>query len=68
MAVMGIGNKPSDYTEDDVQIVAYLADIAWELAARRRAEAALQNYSLTLEDEVRARTNELLEAQTKLVR
>lgn len=68
VAVMGIGNKPSDYTEDDVQIVAYLADIAWELAARRRAEAALQNYSLTLEDEVRARTNELLEAQTKLVR
>lgn len=41
VAVIGIGNKPSDYTEKDVQIVSYLADVAWELIEHKKAAEAL---------------------------
>jgi PAS domain S-box-containing protein len=42
VAILGIGNKPQDYTDQDVQAVSYLADIAWETAERKRAEEALR--------------------------
>ncbi len=42
-AILGIGNKPSDYTEKDVEIVSYLADVAWEIAEHKRAEEALKS-------------------------
>ena len=38
VAMLGIGNKPTLYTEKDVEIVSYLADVAWEIAERKRAE------------------------------
>ncbi len=43
MAILGVGNKPSDYTEKDVEIVSYLADIAWEITERKRDEEKLRN-------------------------
>ncbi len=42
VAVLAVGNKPEDYTEHDVEIVASLADLAWDIAARKRAEVALR--------------------------
>ena len=42
VAILGVGNKPSDYTERDVELVTYLADVAWEIAERKRGEEALQ--------------------------
>jgi PAS domain S-box-containing protein len=42
VAVLGIGNKPSDYNDKDVEIVAFLADVAWEMASRKRVESALR--------------------------
>ncbi len=42
MAVVGVGNKATDYTESDVEIVSYLADIAWTIIERKRAEEALR--------------------------
>ena len=42
VAILGIGNKPTDYTEKDVEIVSYLADVAWEIAQRKRTEEALK--------------------------
>jgi PAS domain S-box-containing protein len=36
--VLGVGNKPSDYLPEDVEDVAALADLAWDIAARKRAE------------------------------
>ena len=42
VAVVGVGNKPSDYTDSDVQIVSHLADVAWTIIERKRAEQALQ--------------------------
>jgi len=38
---LGVGNKPIDYTEKDVEIVSFLADVAWELTIRKRAEETL---------------------------
>jgi signal transduction histidine kinase len=42
-AVLGVGNKASGYDEGDVTAVAALADLAWDLAARKRAEEALKS-------------------------
>lgn len=53
VSVLGVGNKPTDYTERDVGVAAYLADLLWELAKRKQAE---QNLS-----ELRARLNLLSE-------
>ena len=41
VAILGVGNKPHDYTEQDVNKVTYLADVAWEIVERKRAEEAL---------------------------
>jgi PAS domain S-box-containing protein len=42
VAIVGVGNKPSDYTDSDVQIVSHLADVAWTIIERKRAEQARQ--------------------------
>ncbi|MBN1303080.1 MAG: PAS domain S-box protein [Anaerolineales bacterium] len=42
VAILGVGNKSTDYTQEDVKIVEYLADIAWEITERKRTEEALQ--------------------------
>jgi two-component system, cell cycle sensor histidine kinase and response regulator CckA len=38
VAVLGVGNKPLDYDDWDVEDVATLADLAWDIAAWKRAE------------------------------
>jgi PAS domain S-box-containing protein len=38
VAILGIGNKPDDYTAQDVELVSYLADVAWEITERKRGE------------------------------
>jgi len=42
VAILGVGNKATDYTDEDVSTVTYLADIAWEIARRKQAEEALR--------------------------
>ncbi len=42
VAVLAVGNKPSNYTAQDVAVVATLADLAWDIADRKRAEEALR--------------------------
>jgi PAS domain S-box-containing protein len=37
VAILGVGNKASAYTADDVSTAAYLADVVWELLERKRA-------------------------------
>jgi PAS domain S-box-containing protein len=41
VAILGIGNKPQDYTEKDIEVVSYLADVAWEIAMRKQTETHL---------------------------
>jgi PAS domain S-box-containing protein len=42
-AILGVGNKPVDYTEKDAETVAYLADVTWEIVMRKRTEQSLVN-------------------------
>ena len=39
VAVLGVGNKGSDYTEEDCEVVSYLADVCWVTAENKRIEA-----------------------------
>ncbi len=40
VAILGVGNKSTDYTGADVHLVGYVADITWEIAERKRIEEA----------------------------
>jgi PAS domain S-box-containing protein len=42
VAILGVGNKSADYTEKDVEIVSYLADMSWHIVERKLAEEALR--------------------------
>jgi len=42
VAILGVGNKATDYDDDDVATVSQFADLAWDLAERTRAEEALR--------------------------
>ncbi len=48
-AVLGVGNKPFDYDEQDVRIVSMLADLAWDIAEAVRAKER----QALLEDQLR---------------
>ena len=41
VAILGVGNKPSDYTDKDVTMVAFIADVAWEVLLRKQAEETI---------------------------
>ena len=42
VAILGVGNKPSDYREEDVERVSTLANLAWDIVMRKQAEEALR--------------------------
>jgi PAS domain S-box-containing protein len=42
VAIIGVGNKPQDYTANDVEVVSTLADFAWDIIEHKRAEDALR--------------------------
>jgi PAS domain S-box-containing protein len=42
VAILGVGNKLADYTEKDAETVDYLADVTWEIVARKREEEVRQ--------------------------
>ena len=41
VAMLGVGNKPDAYTDVDVETVTLLADLAWDIAERRRTQESL---------------------------
>jgi PAS domain S-box-containing protein len=48
VAILGMGNKEAGYTTEDVSTVSYLADMAWEIAERRRLEEEREELQLQL--------------------
>lgn len=38
VAILGVGNKPQNYTEEDIETITTLADLAWDIAERKLAE------------------------------
>jgi PAS domain S-box-containing protein len=49
VAILGVGNKPVDYNEQDVALVAYIADVIWRIIERKQTEEQLQTYQRQLE-------------------
>lgn len=53
VAILGVGNKPSDYNDHDVELVVHLADVAWEITERKRAgdalRASMEKFQLTFD-------------------
>jgi len=45
VSVLGVGNKPTAYDDQDVAVVSYVADIVWTLVERKRAQEALREYA-----------------------
>ena len=41
-AIIGVGNKSTDYGESDMEIVSQLGDLSWDIVERREAEEALR--------------------------
>jgi PAS domain S-box-containing protein len=41
-AILGVGNKPVDYSQKDVEAMSLLADLVWETVTSKRAEEALR--------------------------
>jgi len=42
VSILGVGNKPSDYDEKDIELVLYIADVVWAIVERKRAEEKIQ--------------------------
>ncbi len=43
VAILGVGNKPAEYTQRDIRIVSAMADLAWDIVVRNKAMAALRD-------------------------
>jgi len=41
-AIVGVGNKNSDYTKEDIEAVKQLADLSWDIAERKKSEEQLK--------------------------
>jgi PAS domain S-box-containing protein len=63
VAVIGVGNKPFDYTKQDIDLVTYLSDIVWELTDKKRNEEKM-NQQL---DELRRWYDNTLDREDRIV-
>ncbi len=63
MAIIGVGNKPSDYHERDIEMLSTLGDLWWDIAERKRGEQALQQAYYELEETVAQLEEEISERQ-----
>ena len=50
VALLGIGNKPADYTDQDIELVTYLADVVWEITERKRSEEERHKLDMSLRE------------------
>jgi diguanylate cyclase (GGDEF)-like protein/PAS domain S-box-containing protein len=42
VAILGIGNRPFDYNQKDIESASYIADVLWEIVKRKQAEQLLR--------------------------
>jgi PAS domain S-box-containing protein len=68
VAVLGIGNKPQEYTQHDIEIAMRFADYAWDITERKRMESILADERNQLARRVEERTADLSRANSNLAR
>jgi diguanylate cyclase (GGDEF)-like protein/PAS domain S-box-containing protein len=49
VAVLGVGNKPSDYTDEDVALVSFMVDLVWTIVEKKRADERIGELNARLE-------------------
>jgi diguanylate cyclase (GGDEF)-like protein/PAS domain S-box-containing protein len=49
VALLGVGNKPSEYDGQDVELVSYLADLVWSILERKRSDEQVRDLNTRLE-------------------
>jgi PAS domain S-box-containing protein len=42
VAILGVGNKPVPYTQEDVELVSFMADLSWHVVENKRDQDILQ--------------------------
>lgn len=43
VAILGVGNKPNYYDDNDIEMITKLADLAWDVTERKKAEEKLRS-------------------------
>ena len=59
VAILGVGNKAADYTEQDLEFLAHIATSAWDIILRKQAEDDLHAERAALAQRVEERTADL---------
>lgn len=49
VAILGVGNKPFDYDEQDVGLVSYIADLVWSVIEQKRTNEQIKQLNAQLE-------------------
>jgi diguanylate cyclase (GGDEF)-like protein/PAS domain S-box-containing protein len=66
VAVVGVANKGTDYTDTDVSQLSQMMDVVWKIAERQSAEDELRGLAGELEVRVQERTSEFERANAEL--
>ena len=46
VAILGVGNKQSNYTDADVKAMTFLAELVWDIVEKKRAEEEVQEMNI----------------------
>lgn len=68
VGVIGVGNKPQDYTQHDLESAERFTDYAWDIIERKQMEISLADERNQLAKRVDERTTDLIHANANLAR
>ncbi len=68
VAAIGVGNKPQDYTQQDLGLAERFVDYAWDIIERKQMEIELATERNQLAKRVEERTTDLIHANANLAR
>jgi diguanylate cyclase (GGDEF)-like protein/PAS domain S-box-containing protein len=49
VSVLGVGNKPTNYTEQDIELVEFISGLVWSIVSQKQAEERIQILNNQLE-------------------
>ena len=60
VAILGVGNKESNYDQTDVQSISQIADIVWDITERKQAEEKLKKNAAVLQAQLNSTIDGIL--------